>query len=68
MIEMGTEAWSVFAPKKNELIHLTRNPKRFIMETRTDLGQRQVAPRVELKVLGFQIDSKLRWGPHIKKM
>ena len=57
-----------FAPKKYELIHLTRSPKKFNMEARVDLGAHQVAPKAVLKVLGLWIDGKLRWGPHIKNV
>lgn len=59
---------TLFAPRKYELIHLTRSPKKFNMEARVDLGTHQISPKTELKVLGLWIDGKLRWGPHIKEI
>lgn len=56
-----------FAPTKYELVHLTRSPKKFNMAAVVDLGEHQVSPRTQLKVLGLWIDGKLRWGPHIKE-
>lgn len=63
---MDSETWASFAPKKFELIPLTRSPKKFNMEAKVDLGVHQVSPKAELKVLGLWIDGKLRWDPHIK--
>ena len=59
---------ALFAPKKYELIHLTRGLKRFNMEVRVDLNTYQILPKVELKILSMWIDCKSRWGPHIKKV
>ena len=56
-----------FAPKKYELIHLTRSPKKFNMKEEVDLSEHQIHPKAQLKVLGLWIDGKLRWGPHIKE-
>lgn len=56
------------APKKYELIHLTRNPKKFNMKATLDLESHQITRRAELKILGLWIHGKLRWGPHIKKV
>lgn len=36
-----------FAPKKYELIHLMRSPKKFNMEATLDLGEHQVAPKTQ---------------------
>lgn len=56
-----------FTLKKYELLHLTCSPKKFNMITTIDLGKHQIASKVQLKVLGLWIDSKLQWGPHIKE-
>lgn len=56
-----------FAPTKYELMHLTRSPKKFNMAAAVDLGEHQVPPMTQLKVLGLWIDGKLRWAPHIKE-
>ena len=57
-----------FAPKKYELIHLTRSFKKFNMEAKVDLSAHQISPKAELKVLGLWINGKLRLGPYIKEI
>jgi len=57
-----------FAPAKYELIHLTRSPKRFNMAATIQIQECEVTPRTVIRVLGVQIDSKLRWGPHIRQV
>ena len=59
---------ALFAPKKYELIHLTRSPKKFNIETRVDLDAHQISFKAKLKVLALWINGKLRWGPHIKEI
>lgn len=56
---------ATFAPKKYELLHLTRNPKRFNMKATVDLGDVAVSPDTSIRVLGLHIDGKLRWGAHL---
>ena len=63
----ATKHGASFAPKKYELIHLTRSPKKFHMGAEVDLSQHQIHPKAQLKTLGIWIDGKLRWGPHIKE-
>jgi exonuclease III len=58
---------AVFAPQKYELIHLTRT-RRFNLEKTLDLGDITIEPRPAIQVLGLLIDSKLNWGPYIKKV
>lgn len=57
-----------FAPKKYELIHLTRSPKRLNMAAQVDLSAQQFVPKAQLKVLGLWTDgahtsrrSKQKW-------
>lgn len=38
----------------------------FNMEAKVDLGAHQVTLEAELKVVDLWIDSKLRWGSHMK--
>lgn len=49
-----------FAPKKYELLHLTRSPKKFNMKSTVDLGEVVVKPDTSIRVLGLHIDSKLK--------
>lgn len=59
---------STFAPKKYELIHFARNPKRFNMAATITIGGETKVPKTDIRVLGIQIDTKLKWGPHVKKI
>ena len=68
-----TVAWAhrhgaTFAPHKYELMHLTRSPKRFNMAAGVSLEGITKAPQPTLRILGIALDSKLRWGPHVKHM
>ena len=58
---------SLFAPTKYELIHLSRNPKRFNMAASINIASTEVEPKTDIRVLGLQIDTKLKWGPHVRK-
>ena len=59
---------ATFAPRKYELVHLTRRPKRFNMRAVVDLGATVTEPKGSIRVLGLHVDGKLRWGPHLKKV
>lgn len=72
-LHTACETWarrhgSVWAPQKYELIHLTRRPKRFNMQATLTLNDADIAIKTDVRVLGLQIDTKLRWGPHIRKV
>ena len=72
-IHTRCEEWArrhgaTFAPKKYELIHFTRTPKRFNMAATVNLNTIRISPSASVRVLGVQLDSKLKWGPHIKKI
>lgn len=59
------EVWSrrhgsTFAPKKYELIHLARNPEKFHMAATITIGEPK-APEADIRKLGIQIDTKLKW-------
>jgi len=49
-------------------MHLTRHPKRFNMAACLQLDQHKIDPETQIKVLGVELDTKLRWGPHIGKV
>ena len=59
---------SVFAPKKYELIHLSRNPKKFNMTAVVKIENSIIKPKTDIRILGLRIDTKLKWGPHIRKI
>jgi hypothetical protein len=57
-----------FAPDKYEIMHLTRTPRRFNLKATPILGGLRKEPKGNIRVLGVQIDAKLRWGPHMAKV
>ena len=59
---------ATFAPKKYELVHLTRSPRRFNMEASLDFEGIKIDPGPSIRVLGLHVDTKLRWGPHIAQL
>lgn len=59
---------STFALAKYQLIHLSRSPKRFNMQATINIVNNTVSPRTDIRVLGLQIDTALKWGPQIKKV
>ena len=59
---------ATFTPKKYELVHLTRSPRRSNMSATADLRTMATKPKASIRVLGLHIDGKLRWGPHIKEV
>ena len=58
---------SLFAPTKYELIHLSRNPKKFDMTATINIENSLIKPKADIRILGLQIDTKLKWGAHIRK-
>lgn len=54
--------------KEYELTHLVRNPKKNNMAATIIIRAETEAPKTHIRVLGIQIDTKLRWGPQIKKI
>lgn len=50
------------------MTHLARNPKRMNMAATTTIRTKTEARKAHIRVLGIQIDTKLRWGPQIKKI
>ncbi len=56
-----------FAPEKYELLHLTQTPRRFNMRAEVNLGRIACVPAASIRILGIQVDCRLRWNEHIKK-
>ena len=67
-IDWAKRHGSAFSPSKYELIHLTRHPKRFNLAATIALDGTTVKPSTHVRILGIEIDSKLRWGPHVRKV
>src|SRR5665213_1346058 len=57
-----------FAPEKYEVIHLIRTPRRFNITAAPIFGTVRLDTKQHIRVLGVQIDTKLRWGPHMAKV
>ena len=59
---------ATFTPHKYELMHLTQSPKKFNMAAGVDLGGGVTkAPQPTVWILRVLLDTKLRWGPHVKR-
>ena len=67
-LEWAKTHGATFAPKKYELVHLTRSPKRFNMEASLDFNEVKIDLSPSIRVLGLYVDTKLRWGPHIAQL
>lgn len=66
-LEWAKTHGATFAPKKYELVHLTRRPKRVNLAATIRINQATITPGAAIRVLGLWIDTKLRWGPHLAK-
>jgi len=71
IIHSACEEWakrhgSSFAKKKFHLIHFTRTLKRVNLEASLNLGEHTVEPETDIRILGVQLDTTLRWQPHLR--
>ena len=57
-----------FASFKYELIHLTRNVKKFNMKAMINIEDIVIELKSNIRVLRLQIDFRLKWDPHVKKI
>lgn len=57
-----------FAPKKYELMHMTRTPRNHNMKRTLTVEGAEIKPSTDIRILGVQVDSKLKWGAHINKI
>jgi exonuclease III len=57
-----------FAPEKYEVLHLTRNPKKFNLGVAPSFEGIRIETKPHVRILGVQVDTKLRWGPHLAKI
>jgi hypothetical protein len=58
----------VFASIKYELIHFTRNHKRFNMIAIISINNDVMKSKTNIRVLSLQIDTKLKWDSHVRKI
>ncbi len=47
---------------------MSRTPKKFNMKMAINFDNTVIEPEANIRVLGLQVDSKLRWGPHIAQL
>jgi hypothetical protein len=58
----------VFASTKYEFIHLIRNSKKFNMKIIIDITNNIIRSNIDIQVLNLQIDTKLKWDSHVRKI
>ena len=66
-VEWASKHGAAFAPQKYQLIHFTRSRKRHNLQATVNIPGFEDGPAPSLRLLGVWVDSKLQWGPHIKK-
>lgn len=59
---------ATFAPEKYELMHLSRKPGRFDMTAGLNIDTANIQPKADIRILGVQVDTRLRWGAHLRKI
>ena len=59
---------AVFAPQKYELIHFTRKRMAVDVTRGIRIGSVEKGPSPDIRVLGIQVDSKLKWSAHTKNV
>ena len=57
-----------FFSTKYELIHLNKNSKKFNMQTTINLEKMQLISKTNIRILRLQINTKLKWKSHVKKL
>jgi hypothetical protein len=58
----------VFASTKYELIHFTRNSKKFNMTIIINIDNNVIKSKTNIRVLNLQINIKLKWRSHVRKI
>ena len=57
-----------FAPDKYEVIHFSRTSRKFDMTATPRIEGVRPNASDSVRILGVQVDSKLKWGPHMRKI
>jgi hypothetical protein len=70
-IHMECQKWarkhrSQFCSDKYELIHFSRMKKKFNMSAEVRLEGQSVGPKIDIRILGVQLDSALRWQAYMR--
>lgn len=65
-IEWAKKHGSKFCPNKYELIHFSRTKKNFNMRAGLNLEGQEICPKEDVRILGVQMDTTLRWQPHLR--
>jgi hypothetical protein len=58
----------VFVSIKYELIHFIKNSKKFDMTIIIKIDSNTIQSRIDIRVLDVQIDTRLKWDSHIRKI
>lgn len=58
----------VFALIKYELIHFTRNFKKFDMTITIKIDSNTIQSKIDIRVFDVQIDTRLKWDSHVRKI
>ena len=66
-IEWASRHGAQFAPEKYQLIHFTRKRKKHNLKATVNIEGFNGEPEKEIRLLGVWVDTKLNWGPHIKR-
>jgi hypothetical protein len=53
-------------PQKYDLIHFTRRPRRYEMNTGIEIEGQRIVPSPDIRILGIRLDSALRWKAHLR--
>ena len=64
MLQWARKHGMRFAPQKYKLIHFSRKTKRFNMQASIQIGEIEKSPSQSVRVLGVQVDPKLKWTAH----
>ena len=57
-----------FAPQKYELVHFARRTRAFNMSETVHITEDGISASPAMRVLGIQVDKKLKWGAQIKSV
>lgn len=68
LMECAKRHGAKFAQEKYELMHMTCLPKHHNMTRTLMIEGSQIEVKTDIKVLGVQVNSKLKWSLHINRV